>query len=425
MPDADAKALQGLALYYPYEVLASLVGSHAGTFAEGWCRQRESKSDELKQSKSVTKRNDKECNDQKVKSGRENSKIVTGSGYAALNGNLDLPTSLTLLDSAFNTSTGATSILECRQRLTDCVIYWLSEWSGLDLLDEAVGAEVDCKFQDLQVDTTPSLTVTVANGTGNSHSSVRISSTCVVPAGTDPRFPINVTSADTEIAPGTGYLLMIACGGSTDSYSLIFQGDGLYDFMRTMVDYSYDDISDTIDATTLFGGVPDIGGPAALTSNVVGDQITSVLRDLDGDLFYLNEADILGATNTAVRWSVPVSAKNGTFLEGLPKNMSITSQGTLHTQYFGWEFAGSTSWVLIPGTFVAIATIYVIARCGGNPKLDFDPSDTLDLVSASAAGDFGDVFTGSTEDHVTAPKEAHLLLDIIPGRELALERGTV
>jgi hypothetical protein len=80
--------------------------------------------------------------------------------------------------------------------------------------------------------------------------------------------------------------------------------------MITNVDvvYSYDSTNDTLKATTLSGGVSNVGGPAglsavttisnmlsfsqALESNIVGDQLTSVLDDLDGGNGFFNE-DIL------------------------------------------------------------------------------------------------------------------------------------
>jgi hypothetical protein len=95
-----------------------------------------------------------------------------------------------------------------------------------------------------------------------------------------------------------------------------------------------------------------------------------------------------------------LSQANGTFHGGVPNNLSRSITGKLHTQFFGWEPTTSVFWVLIPWTIVAGATVHVvlavIARHTADPmpEDDFDPSDTMQLVSASAAGGLSSVFAG-------------------------------
>jgi hypothetical protein len=122
-----------------------------------------------------------------------------------------------------------------------------------------------------------------------------------------------------------------------------------------------------------------------------------------------------------------LSARSGIFVEGLPQNVSISSTGNLHTEFFGWEFTGSTSWVLIPGAFIAFATIYImlateISHAGDRKDQSFDPADTLDLVSASAAGGLSGVFAGTKEDHIREAEGVSVVLADINGRGPALQR---
>lgn len=123
-------------------------------------------------------------------------------------------------------------------------------------------------------------------------------------------------------------LLNTTCDTPNTMIALIFVGFGLYDFMNTTVcsftpkitnvraDYSYEFsngtmLSDNVNTTTLPGGIPDLNGPAGMSavttmynmvafsqgldSNIVGDQLTSVLNDVDGPNFFLDN-DIMAAT---------------------------------------------------------------------------------------------------------------------------------
>jgi hypothetical protein len=122
-----------------------------------------------------------------------------------------------------------------------------------------------------------------------------------------------------------------------------------------------------------------------------------------------------------------LSARNvAPFIQGVPENMTIPSAGTLHTEFLGWEFTKSTSWVLIPGALIAIATIYAMHKSlthhEENPEgEEFDPADTLDLVSASAAGGVSGVFTGTREDRRKAAEDVNIVLGTVPGQGIALK----
>lgn len=114
------------------------------------------------------------------------------------------------------------------------------------------------------------------------------------------------------------------------------------------------------------------------------------------------------------------------FPAGVPDTLTIpTSKGSFDIQFIGWEISASTSWVQIPGTLIAIATIYIVlaaaARHAGDQKgKAFDPANALDLISASAIGGLSNIFTGTEEDRVKEAEGVHVVLEDIEGRGPAL-----
>jgi hypothetical protein len=113
--------------------------------------------------------------------------------------------------------------------------------------------------------------------------------------------------------------------------------------------------------------------------------------------------------------------------------MSIPSEGFFYSDIVGWtHVSAATFWVLIPGTLVAIATIWVVLAAvvnhAGDPQREpFDPTNAMHLVSASAAGGLNNVFTGTEEADTTASEGVHVVLETIDGRGPALKvrSGTV
>lgn len=109
--------------------------------------------------------------------------------------------------------------------------------------------------------------------------------------------------------------------------------------------------------------------------------------------------------------------------------MSISTNGTFYTETIGWIHTSPVTLLeLIPGTVVAILTIYTVivavAQHAGDQKGDnFDPSDVTHLVAASAAGGLSDVFLGAREQH--SVDDDNVFLSTIPGRGPALIRGTI
>jgi hypothetical protein len=101
--------------------------------------------------------------------------------------------------------------------------------------------------------------------------------------------------------------------------------------------------------------------------------------------------------------------------------MSIPSEGFFYSDIVGWtHVSAATFWVLIPGTLVAIATIWVVlvavVNHAGDPQREpFDPTNAMHLVSASAAGGLNNVFTGVSTGPMAIATSFDLCLNIAGG----------
>ncbi|KAJ6452440.1 hypothetical protein C8R45DRAFT_1040655 [Mycena sanguinolenta] len=397
----------------------------------------------------------------------------TESGYSALKGDIGLPATLTLMDQTFNFSTGGilpqtfytvnTSSWFIGTDITHIPINIESlvdlpeglSFSSSTVTQQGLSADVSCEFQDLPADTTVQ-SFAAQDWTGGIQPTVNLfemSSTCVPPAVSA---GVSSTLAYTVDAPN--YILMVACGGASDAYTLIFQGIGLYSFMDTMVctvapkvtsvrvDYS---ATGTINSTRLTDGVAaDVNGPAALSAittiyemqffaqgtstNVVGDEIRAVIDEIDPEL---QGPIVLDAVEEYIRGVVEysgsvlracLSAPNGAFADGVPDDMAIPTEGTLDGQIVGWrEISFDTFYVMIPGTLVAIATIWVVLmtlahHSGDLEQGPFDPANAMHIMTASAAGGLQNVFTGTEATVMRRVGDVHVVLQSIPGRPPAL-----
>ncbi|KAF7372824.1 hypothetical protein MSAN_00488400 [Mycena sanguinolenta] len=397
----------------------------------------------------------------------------TESGYAALKGDIGLPASLTLMDQTFNLSTGGilpqtfepvnTTTWFIGTDITNIPsnIESLAEipkglmFSSATVFQQGFSADVSCEFQDLPADTT------VQNFTAQDIqvTQYEMSSTCVSP--TIPQVIVNSTIVYT-VGASPGYILMVACSGESNTYTLIFQGVNEYSFMNTMVctvepkatsvqvDYS---ATGSINSTPLTDGVAvDVTGPAALTAvttifemitfaqgistNVVGDEISAVIGEVDPEVYTEVQSPIVSfAAQEYIRGVVEYSgsvlracltAPNGAFAEGVPTDMVISTEGVLRGQIVGWrEISLDTFYVMIPGTLVAIVTIWVVLWTLAHHARDseggpFDPADAMHIVTASAAGGLPNVFTGPQGTPTMRAENAHVILQSLAGRPPAL-----
>ncbi|KAJ7350062.1 hypothetical protein DFH08DRAFT_958986 [Mycena albidolilacea] len=408
----------------------------------------------------------------------------TESGYASAKDYLDSgPGSLTLMDQTFNTSTGG--ILPLTLFDVDAT-GWFPDFnitaipaaisassailsnglpSSYSMNQQGFTADVQCKFQTLAADTTPSLflaTNAVTDSANPNITNFEISSDCIVAdASPDPDgSQLNVAAAYVQVVPprDPDYVLMIGCGGVGNDY--IFVGSGLYAFMnstvctfspkitRVQVDYSdADSFSGTIGTTTFFSGaISDSGGPSGLSAvatiktmisfaqalniNTMGNQLRGLLQDLD-----TSSETMLSATANYIRgvaeysgsvFRACLSMENGTLVDGVPANMTTPIYGSFRSQGVGWQDSARSRFLptflpLVPGTIVAIATIVValvtVARHARDPvRESFDPSDTMHLLFASAAGGLNNVFSGTIKDAIVAAEDVHIVLGNYQGR---------
>ncbi|KAJ7625171.1 hypothetical protein B0H17DRAFT_1218861 [Mycena rosella] len=274
------------------------------------------------------------------------------------------------------------------------------------MLQQGFSPDVICKFQDLTNDTSP---------------------------------PLRVLT-DT-----------VTCG-PVDNYTLIFNFTGIYEWPTTVctlspkitkvyVEYS-DPTSVAISSTTTFSDAasPDPDGPTGLTaaatmhnmvflaqtaeSNIMGDLIDSLLFDVADDKS--NQSFLAAMVFRACL------SGNGRlpFADGLPGDLTVPTSGTIFTQTMGWtRLSARSTWVLVPGTLVALTTIIVvvvaIAQHAGDPPTRrdlFNPSDAMHLVAAAAAGGLSDVFTGTSEEAIKDGERVTVVLRSIPGQGAALIR---
>ncbi|KAJ7133154.1 hypothetical protein C8R44DRAFT_977440 [Mycena epipterygia] len=402
----------------------------------------------------------------------------TESGYAAVKGATFLPASITVMDQTFDPSTagilsltrdvtsarawfgGNTSIPGTLQTIVDPPI-GVSQYYVMK--QQAFTANVHCEFQDLS-DTGVNLqTDTVETwSTGVQSRNVtytQLTSDCAV--GDNPR--LNFTYGYTAGTPANAsYILMVACE-SEGNYTLIFQSAGRYNFMKTtvctvspkisqvMVNYTDADVfSGTIETETLQPTDAVVDGPASLSamntignmlffsqamdSNIMGDQLNSLLREADLDNY--QDADVLSFTAQYITAVIEYSGtvfraclSATTFPDGLPSNITTEAIGTFYTDTAGWLPASLTTfWVLLPGTLVALTTIFIVlsavAQHCGEPAMEpFDPFNVVHLLAA--AGGLHDVFTGIEEKDIKAVEDVNIVLLSSPGRAPEFIRGTV
>ncbi|KAJ7624015.1 hypothetical protein B0H17DRAFT_1111929 [Mycena rosella] len=407
---------------------------------------------------------------------------LSESGYALVKNNMSYPGSFDLMDHTFNVSTAGilpTTLVSVDstgwfEATTPTVIP--STVQGLDDLPSELSAnysmvqqgfsiDVNCALQNLTPSTSPQLvysTDTVKDwdrsGITSNITLVQMWSNCTVT-----KIGLNVSYA--YIVPGGSYILMIACPSAED-YVLIIASEGSYYLPTTVctlspkittvkVEYSDPRVAHgTIGTTTLAdGAVPDLGGPTGLAAvggikntlflsqgletNSMGAFIHEILTEASISVGVTSSAETtlkLGLIAEYVRGVAEfsgsvfrgcLSERNGTFIEGVPANMTIPMVGTAFIQTMGWTRLGPSSlWVLVPGTLVALVTIIVVvasvAQCTGDPLSNmFDPSNAMHLVEAAAAGGLHEKFTGTSGNR----ERVSIVLGTIPGRGPALVRS--
>ncbi|KAJ7021097.1 hypothetical protein C8F04DRAFT_1141897 [Mycena alexandri] len=398
----------------------------------------------------------------------------TESGYAMANLDFNFSTTYSIMGQSFYGSSGGIlptdlgdvdastwfpnipiipSTINATQSVPDGLSY------NYTLHRQGFTANVSCQPQQLTPDTTPSMvfqtdTVKEWNGGYNlgNVTWTRVSSTC----DTDQRYQqLNHTVAYT-LSDYPNYMLMVACA-SGDSYKLIFQSAGLYDTMSAVCTLTPQILNVTVysDGTIISvspkyeEAIPEGGGPAGISavttiynmmffsqtalSNTVGDQLSSLVNqwsrnysDVDAALGFM-EIYLRGvAEYSGSVFRACVSGRNSTFPDGPRLDLTTPLHGMLFTQTMGWNHADTLTLLgLIPGTIVALLTIYIVVMAVAHHAEDpqgqpFDPSDARHLVAASAAGGLGSVFKGTEERDIQVAERVNIFLEALPGQLPAL-----
>ncbi|KAJ7115369.1 hypothetical protein C8R44DRAFT_880669 [Mycena epipterygia] len=330
------------------------------------------------------------------------------------------------------------------------------------MMQQGLSATTSCQYQELDMNTNPplqrfanSVEITVGDQP-TIYTAVGVATTC------------NGQTLRSDVLSSTNNtLLSVACGGTDDNgvmvYTVIFDGQGLYDgtvvceVVPTIIDinvaysgqwvYSYLGAGDidppTSPSPTAAGYAGIYGLEQALaygqsaTHNFVGDSINTILADQDpqqsSSLPYVVsyelvlEVYITGVVEfvgTAVK--TDLASSTGPTGGDIPSSMRREIVGFAQTKTFGWEHnAGVNNAILIPSTFVALASILIVlvaqcikwARSISLEHVDFDPNDPLLLMAAASAGGMGDTFHGITREDLEEGGRKKVVLAQIGDRE--------
>ncbi|KAJ6536934.1 hypothetical protein B0H19DRAFT_1270623 [Mycena capillaripes] len=172
------------------------------------------------------------------------------------------------------------------------------------------------------------------------------------------------------------------------------------------------------------------------TNNVVTDSITTILANqgveqssLSYTLSYplLLSAYIQGViefAGTVIK--TDLASSTGPLSAGIPSEMRRDIFGAALTVTVGWEHnAGVNNAILIPSTFVAIASILIVlfaqcikwARGTAIEHVDFDPNEPLLLMAAASAGGMVDTFPGLTKEALEDGGRKRVMLAQVGGRD--------
>ncbi|KAJ6451242.1 hypothetical protein C8R47DRAFT_1170355 [Mycena vitilis] len=398
--------------------------------------------------------------------------LVPESGYAALSGALGQESTVMVFNQAFNLSTGGA--LPALLQSLDVSALNMSDSSAIpptvhpifsppgtlssnySLDQQGFTVDVLCSLQNLTNLTTPSLTFTtfdspVQDDYNLTYSS--ISSTCDAPAGTIANETIAFTYSN-----GTSfnnYVMLILC--KPDEYTAILTFSGEYGWLPTtvcsvlpkitrlhanyasLIDTQVDSGSTVIqdpDGPTAYVAMSNIfnavGWGQSLASNVLGDRLNAMVQSQSPpDALKPLEAFIQGSTEYTASIFRACLMANTTFSGGVPSNMTVPIHGTLRTETMGWTYiSGTTRWVLIPGTIIALATVCVVAaalyRHVGEileESDQFDLSDPMHLMAAASAGGLNNAFKGFSRKDMKEGEKLDVVLGSIPGRGPALVRA--
>ncbi|KAF7367599.1 hypothetical protein MSAN_00823200 [Mycena sanguinolenta] len=396
--------------------------------------------------------------------------VIDTSGSTSAMAFLGYPTVLDYTGLAYNGSTGGIfpAVVDPTANKTNFFVYYDSPLPpfytsyNVTMSQQGLTAAVSCQNRTGQLDATsdppfqrlatPAETV-ISNGhQPTNYTAFSFMSACG--GVTEYTYSYLSSTNDTVIA--------LACpqndtsGGYMNTYTVIIDSQGAaYQDMGTMVcsvspqiqsmtsyyngrfvysepDSAHAPINLQLNSSFFYGTlVEGIRYGQGTTRNAVGDAIESILTDqIAGNelVNYLTlwEAYIRGVVEfvgTAMKWHL--AAPGGLLQRQPPSNLSMikSTNGTAITTTLGWQYKQWASFaVLIPSTFVALASILIVLftqfRSHGVPvqHAPFDPSSPVALMAAASAGGMGNTFHGMTKEDVKEGLRKKVKLGQVGGR---------
>ncbi|KAJ6484421.1 hypothetical protein C8R47DRAFT_1131333 [Mycena vitilis] len=393
--------------------------------------------------------------------------LVPESGYAALSAALGQESTTMVLNQAFNRSTGGvlpallhsldvSALTVYNSSSIPATVHPMSSPPGTfssnySLDQQGFTVDVSCSFQNLANFTAPSLTFStfdVAFQGAYNITFSSISSTCDAPAGTTRMMQVMLIlckpdnySAYTRLSPAAILTFNGRYGGfPTTVCSVVPKITRLHANYASLIDTELDSGSTVIqdpDGPTAYVAMQNVFNAVALGQSIevneLGDRLTAMIQPNSPQdaLKPLLEAYIQGSAEYTASIFRACLMANTTFSGGVPSNMTVPIHGTLRTETMGWTYvSGTTRWVLIPGTVIALATVCVVAAAlyrhvGEIPEESdqFDLSDPMHLMAAASAGGLNNAFKGLSRKDMKEGEKLNVVLGSIPGRGPALVRA--
>ncbi|KAJ7119351.1 hypothetical protein C8R43DRAFT_86191 [Mycena crocata] len=337
----------------------------------------------------------------------------------------------------------------------------LSITTNMSMSQQGVTAAVSCKTQELTPNSNPPLEryadpalLKVENGPSFAYTAFSSATTCAggdrffigpqlmslnntlfamaCPRNFTPEIQTYTIIIDAQ-AEGSMYsemgTLVCQVTPQIQNMTTVYYEDGQY--VSTTPDLTYAPASaGAISLAAIYGIMESLVFGQSDSRNAVGDAIIAIFWDQASEEKLTYEqiwaAYIKGVVEfmgTAVK--TQVAAPNGPFSGRPPKNMTKATNGTAFTTTLGWEYRASTTGIiLIPSTFVALASILIVIVAhfynrGGIEMRhrDFDPSDPVSLMAAASAGGMGDTFHGLAKGDVKEGRRNKVILGQIGERD--------
>ncbi|KAJ6448154.1 hypothetical protein C8R45DRAFT_948145 [Mycena sanguinolenta] len=224
----------------------------------------------------------------------------------------------------------------------------------------------------------------------------------------------------------------------------LYEHHGLHGGAESDIEVYYS-ATGTINPTRLTDGDPaDVTGPAGLTAVMTIYEMQSFVQGTSTNCvtgvpthFALNFAQedyIRGVTEySGSVLRACLTATNGAFVEGVPTYIVISTEGVLRGQIVSWlELSLDTFYVMIPGTLVAIATIWVVLKTlahhsGAQEGQPFNPTKAMHIRYGLLSSWRVTKFLHGTGGRYGGVENVQIVLQSIEGRPpgLYVEAGMV